>query len=271
MEGGAGDGEPHGRHRHSGRSRRPRRGHEQDRRRQAARQEPGDPDRGPAERVHPRPLLQVHAAHARPEPDLLLPRGRRAGHLRHRHREVRQHVQRRRAAPDGGRRAEPAREDGHARASRPSCRTWSPRRTSKGEVLAFSVPAAIEGKESELTYHEATLRSHFEAMGYKAVAINEGLAVDLLRARGRELHRHRHLLRRRHVQRHPRLPVDPVHHVQHHQGRRLHRPLGGRGGERARHPREGHQGRGPRPQPRRRATSSRRRCTSTTRTSWSRW
>jgi hypothetical protein len=52
-----------------------------------------------------------------------------------------------------------------------------PRANVKGEVLAFSVPAAIEGKEAELTYHEATLRSHFEAMGYKAVAINEGLAV----------------------------------------------------------------------------------------------
>jgi hypothetical protein len=46
-----------------------------------------------------------------------------------------------------------------------------------GEVLAFSVPAAVEGKEAELTYHEATLRRFFEGMGYKAVAINEGLAV----------------------------------------------------------------------------------------------
>ena len=52
-----------------------------------------------------------------------------------------------------------------------------PKASNKGEVLAFSVPAAMEGKESELTYHEATLRTHFEAMGYKAVAINEGLAV----------------------------------------------------------------------------------------------
>ena len=52
-----------------------------------------------------------------------------------------------------------------------------PKASVKGEVLAFSVPAAMEGKESELTYHEATLRTHFEAMGYKAVAINEGLAV----------------------------------------------------------------------------------------------
>ena len=37
-----------------------------------------------------------------------------------------------------------------------------------------------------------------------------GPGRDLLRARGPELHRHRHLLRRRHVQRHPRLPVDPL-------------------------------------------------------------
>jgi GNAT superfamily N-acetyltransferase len=52
-----------------------------------------------------------------------------------------------------------------------------PKANTRGEVLAFSVPAASEGKESELTYHEATLRAHLEGMGYKAVAINEGLAV----------------------------------------------------------------------------------------------
>src|SRR5262249_19066462 len=42
---------------------------------------------------------------------------------------------------------------------------------------AFSVPAAAEGRDAELTYHEGTLRRFFESMGYKAVAINEGLAV----------------------------------------------------------------------------------------------
>jgi len=52
-----------------------------------------------------------------------------------------------------------------------------PKAKSQGEILAFSVPAAPAGKEAELTYHEATLRRHFEGMGYKAVAINEGLAV----------------------------------------------------------------------------------------------
>ncbi len=52
-----------------------------------------------------------------------------------------------------------------------------PKARAQGEMLAFSVPAAGEGKEAELTYHEATLRRLFETMGYKAVAINEGLAV----------------------------------------------------------------------------------------------
>jgi hypothetical protein len=52
-----------------------------------------------------------------------------------------------------------------------------PRARAQGDILAFSVPAASEGKAPELTYHEATLRRYFEAQGYKAVAINEGLAV----------------------------------------------------------------------------------------------
>ena len=52
-----------------------------------------------------------------------------------------------------------------------------PKAQVKGEILAFSVPAAAPGKEAELTYHEGTLRRLFEAQGYRAVAINEGLAV----------------------------------------------------------------------------------------------
>jgi actin-like ATPase involved in cell morphogenesis len=52
-----------------------------------------------------------------------------------------------------------------------------PKARTSGEILAFSVPAAAQGRGSQLTYHEATLRQHFEAMGYRAVAINEGLAV----------------------------------------------------------------------------------------------
>ena len=92
----------------------------------------------------------------------------------------------------------------------------------------------------------------------------------LLGARGPQLHRHRHLLRRRDVQRHARVPLDPLDHGLAPQGRRLHRPLGGRGGRRARDAREGDQGGGPRPLARARRTRWRRRSTSTTRTSSSR-
>lgn len=52
-----------------------------------------------------------------------------------------------------------------------------PKAKTQGDVLAFSVPAAPEGRESELTYHEATLRKYFEGLGYRAVAVNEGLAI----------------------------------------------------------------------------------------------
>jgi actin-like ATPase involved in cell morphogenesis len=52
-----------------------------------------------------------------------------------------------------------------------------PKPRSSNEVLAFSVPAAIPGHEAHLTYHEASLRQFFQAMGYRAMAINEGLAV----------------------------------------------------------------------------------------------
>jgi actin-like ATPase involved in cell morphogenesis len=55
--------------------------------------------------------------------------------------------------------------------------TMVPKARTAGEMLAFSVPAAVAGKEAELTYHEATLRRHLAAVGYRAVAINEGLAV----------------------------------------------------------------------------------------------
>jgi actin-like ATPase involved in cell morphogenesis len=52
-----------------------------------------------------------------------------------------------------------------------------PKPRTQSEVLAFSVPAAASGREAQLTYHEASLRQHFSALGYKAIAINEGLAV----------------------------------------------------------------------------------------------
>jgi actin-like ATPase involved in cell morphogenesis len=55
--------------------------------------------------------------------------------------------------------------------------TMVPKARTAGETLAFSVPAAIAGKEPELVYHEATLRKYFQSLGYRAVAINEGLAV----------------------------------------------------------------------------------------------
>jgi hypothetical protein len=52
-----------------------------------------------------------------------------------------------------------------------------PKPRSSTEVLAFSVPAAPPGREAQLTYHEASLRQHFTSLGYRAMAINEGLAV----------------------------------------------------------------------------------------------
>lgn len=52
-----------------------------------------------------------------------------------------------------------------------------PRARSERDVLAFSVPAATQGRGSELTYHEGTLRKFFQSLGYKAVAVNEGMAV----------------------------------------------------------------------------------------------
>jgi hypothetical protein len=52
-----------------------------------------------------------------------------------------------------------------------------PKPKLQGETLAFSVPAAMPGREAALTYHEATLRGYFQSLGYKPVAINEGLAV----------------------------------------------------------------------------------------------
>ena len=55
--------------------------------------------------------------------------------------------------------------------------TIVPKAKTAGEILAFSVPAAVAGKEAELVYHEATLRKYFQSLGYRGIAINEGLAV----------------------------------------------------------------------------------------------
>ena len=122
-----------------------------------------------------------------------------------------------------------------------------PKARSSSEILAFSVPAAVAGHEAELTYHEASLRRYFTSLGYKAMAINEGLAVIFS-----ELEDHNFT----------GIGVScgggmcnatlaflsiPTIMFSLAQGRRLHRPLGRRGGGRARHAREGHQGGGPRP------------------------
>lgn len=55
--------------------------------------------------------------------------------------------------------------------------TIVPRARSERDVVAFSVPAATQGRGSELTYHEGTLRKFFQSLGYRAVAVNEGMAV----------------------------------------------------------------------------------------------
>ena len=52
-----------------------------------------------------------------------------------------------------------------------------PKARVQNEVMAFSVPAPPLNGEAQLTYHEGTLRRYFESIGYKPIAINEGLAV----------------------------------------------------------------------------------------------
>jgi len=56
-------------------------------------------------------------------------------------------------------------------------RTLLPAAQSAGQALAFSVPATDEDRSAQLTYYEATLRQHFDILGYRAKAINEGMAV----------------------------------------------------------------------------------------------
>ena len=56
-------------------------------------------------------------------------------------------------------------------------KTLVPKPKAANEVLAFSVPAAPPGREAQLIYHEATLRKHLQSLGYRAMAINEGLGV----------------------------------------------------------------------------------------------
>ena len=46
-----------------------------------------------------------------------------------------------------------------------------------GRSIYYSVPAALLGEETNVTYHEATLGQILREMGYAPKAINEGLAV----------------------------------------------------------------------------------------------
>ncbi|MFN7992692.1 MAG: hypothetical protein U0Q18_03785 [Bryobacteraceae bacterium] len=48
---------------------------------------------------------------------------------------------------------------------------------AEGQKLCFTVPAAPFAADSDLTYHEATMRQIFEELGYQVSCINEGLAV----------------------------------------------------------------------------------------------
>ncbi len=215
----------------------------------------------------PVPYSRFTETHPRPERDLLLPRERRADHLRQRHREVREHVQRERAAADGGRAHQPARSGSPCpcwrRSSRPSC----PRRARRARSSPSPCPPPPRGTKPQLTYHEATLRRYFESLGYKPVAINEGLAVIFSELEDNNF---------------TGIGIScgggmcnvtlaylsiPSHHVQHPEGRRLHRRFRGLGHERARHAREGASRKRASTSASRRRTSSRRRSASTTRTS----
>ena len=82
-----------------------------------------------------------------------------------------------------------------------------PKAATKGEALAFSVPAPAAGKDAELTYHEASMRRVFEGYGYDAMAINEGLAVVFAELENDNFtERHRDLVWRRHVSQRRALP-----------------------------------------------------------------
>ena len=201
---------------------RPRRRHQQGRGRAAQGQ--GHRDRRAAQRVHPRPLVALHREHPRPERHRLLPRRRRAGHLRHRHRELREHVQRRSAPADGGRPLNPKEQLRHARAGGDPPDPGAQGARRRARSWPSPCPPPPTGTRPQLTYHEATLRRYFESLGYKPVAINEGLAVIFS-----ELEDHNFT----------GIGIScgggmcnvtlaylsiPSHHVQHPQGRRLHRP-----------------------------------------------
>ncbi len=50
-------------------------------------------------------------------------------------------------------------------------------RAKHGQKICFSVPSPIEGRESDVIYHEQSVAHLLESLGYEARSVNEGLAV----------------------------------------------------------------------------------------------
>lgn len=51
------------------------------------------------------------------------------------------------------------------------------KKTTKPDILCFSVPGAPRGQEANLVYHEGMIKNFLESLGYKAKSVNEGLSV----------------------------------------------------------------------------------------------
>ena len=50
-------------------------------------------------------------------------------------------------------------------------------KAQSGEKICFSVPGAPPRRESDLTFHQDTIKQMLEELGYKVMSLNEGLAV----------------------------------------------------------------------------------------------
>ena len=50
-------------------------------------------------------------------------------------------------------------------------------KAQSGEKICFSVPGAPPRRESDLTFHQDTVKQMLEELGYKVMSLNEGLAV----------------------------------------------------------------------------------------------
>ena len=50
-------------------------------------------------------------------------------------------------------------------------------KAQSGEKICFSVPGAPPHRESDLTFHQDTVKQMLEELGYKVMSLNEGLAV----------------------------------------------------------------------------------------------